>query len=126
MAAFPRSDIDERQNVIARCQSAGLVAAGDCAGMADVEIDETELEQWTGAVDTVLDRLRDFFLPDDFPFDFTPESLAPLEAVLLDRSEPRGDFLESALAYVGQVALELTGGTWAVGRHPAEVPDDAP
>lgn len=94
--------------------------------MADVEIDETEREQWTDAVDTVLDRLRDFFLPDDFPFDFTPESLVPLEALLLDRAEPSGDFLESVLAYVGQVALELTGGTWAVGRRPAEVPADAP
>lgn len=101
--------------------------------MADVEIDERELAEWTGKVDIVIDRLGDFFLPEDFPLDFTPESLRPLEAIVRERYAPdappvfaAGDFVESLIAYVGEVFVRLTGGAWAVGRSPATVPADAP
>jgi hypothetical protein len=76
---------------------------------------------WDDTVDIVLDRLRDFFLPADFPFDLSPGSLTPLEALLLERYAPESppvaagdDFIESLIAYVGEVARRMTGGTWQV------------
>jgi hypothetical protein len=91
-------------------------------------------DEWNATVDIKLDRLRDFFLPADLPSDLSPGSLRPLETLLLERYAPEpaplpagDDFIESLLAYVGEVAIRLVGGEWRIGRDgvPFVVPDPA-
>ncbi|WP_433292972.1 hypothetical protein ACQP2F_29440 [Actinoplanes sp. CA-030573] len=72
----------------------------------------TGLTAWQDEIDIVLDRLRDFELPADFRFDFSADSLDALEAELLARGNPGGDFLESATAYVGEAFRRAGGGEW--------------
>ncbi len=47
------------------------------------EIDEPT-GQWLDDMDLVLDHFRYDLLPRDFPFDFSPDSLATLEPLLVD------------------------------------------
>jgi hypothetical protein len=83
------------------------------------ETPDERLETWCAELDPVLARLQAFELPADFPFDFTPASLARLEAIALDRfprgtapATPAGSFLESATAYIGEALLRAGGGDW--------------
>jgi hypothetical protein len=98
-----------------------------------------ELDRWLLGLDLILDRLRDDYAPDDFPFDYSPESLAPLEALVLDEYPPdrrpqgSGPFLESAMAYLGEALMRVGGGRWAIGPYrpgrtaqaPLACPDEA-
>ncbi len=107
--------------------------------MSDIEPDNDPLTEWTEVVDIVIDRLQDFFLPADFPLDYSPESLRRLESLVIARYArgvplPYGDdFIESVVAYAGEVLIRMTGGTWAIGPHssgttvevPYVVPDPA-
>jgi hypothetical protein len=86
-----------------------------------------ELQEWLETIDVVLDRLRDFFLPKDFPFDYSPASLERLEELVLDEypevpPQPGGSggaFVESVMAYLGEALMRTAGGHWAFRPHPA-------
>jgi hypothetical protein len=89
------------------------------------EIDEPT-GQWLDDMDLVLDHFRYDLLPRDFPFDFSPDSLATLEPLLVDEwpadGGPRtvdGDFARGALTYLGESLMRVAGGRWRWSGGPA-------
>lgn len=82
------------------------------------------LDEWLAPIDAALDRWRTTQLPDDFPFDYSSDSLAALERLVLDRFDgpaalaaADGDeFLAGAVRYVGETALRLWPCRWTY-RH---------
>lgn len=74
------------------------------------------LNEWLRGMPPVLIRLRDVYLGEDFPFDFSPESLDHLEARLLEHygadDVPEPEVEESVTAYLGEVLMRTAGGTW--------------
>lgn len=72
------------------------------------------LREWLDELDPILARLRDWLLPDDFPFDYSASSLGELERILLAEAPERyTPLVESAAAYVGEALLRAGGGEWA-------------
>src|SRR2546423_5395368 len=88
--------------------------------------DEDPLQEWLDTIDIVLDRLRDFHLPEDFPFDYSTASLSRMEELVLDEyaempaqpSDSGGAFIESVLAYLGEALMRTAGGHWAIQPQP--------
>lgn len=78
------------------------------------------LDEWLATMDTALDRWRTAQLPDGFPFDYSPASLAALERLVLDRFDGPAsleagvgdEFFEGAVRYVGQTAVRLWPCHW--------------
>ncbi|MFI9052829.1 hypothetical protein [Streptomyces sp. NPDC053427] len=78
------------------------------------------LDEWLAPMDAALARWRTAHLPDDFPFDHSPDSLAVLERLVLDRFDgpaaleaaAEGAFFEGAVRYVGETALRLWPCRW--------------
>lgn len=104
--------------------------------MVSTRTDEGDaLGRWLEELSPTLDGLRDFQVPEDFPFDFTPDSLVPLEGLLLDRAPdgarpaPGEDSLLDGMAgYVGETLLRLAGGAWVwdhTSRRPVVQSDPA-
>lgn len=91
----------------------------------------SELTDWLEALEPILARLRDFELPQEFSFDYSTESLDELESILLERFSPGSapavdtGFAESAVAYVGEALMRVTGGSWEWRDEPQVRPDDA-
>lgn len=87
------------------------------------------LQKWIGALPYQLLLLEKVLLPDDFPLDYTPNSLEALEARLLEHDESvqdpekRAEFMEGAMAYLGEVLLGIAGGGWGWNTRPV---DDLP
>ncbi|MFG2828350.1 hypothetical protein ACGFWI_12935 [Streptomyces sp. NPDC048434] len=87
------------------------------------------LETWIGDLPYHLLRLEKVLLPEGFPFDYSTESLDALEARLLEHHdsdqdpEKRVEFVESAMAYLGEVLLGTAGGAWSWNTRPV---DDRP
>ncbi|WP_411135534.1 hypothetical protein [Streptomyces sp. C10] len=85
------------------------------------------LQTWTDDLPYQLLLLEKVHLPEDFSFDYGPKSLAELETRLLEHddsvqeSEKRTEFVESAMAYLGEVLLGVAGGAW--GWHTRPVGD---
>ncbi|MGE7438534.1 MULTISPECIES: hypothetical protein [Kitasatospora] len=77
------------------------------------------LRKWIGDLPYQLRVLERVLLPADFCFDYSPASLEALEAVLLEHhgrvqdTGKRREFVESAMAYLGEVLLGVAGGAWA-------------
>ncbi|MEO3868460.1 hypothetical protein ABGB18_06485 [Nonomuraea sp. B12E4] len=81
-------------------------------------------------MDTVLERWRARYLPGDFPFDFTIESVSALEPLVLERfDDPRSvraddEFVQGAVRYLGEATLRAWPSRWAfLGWRPY---DDLP
>ncbi|GAA3775535.1 hypothetical protein GCM10022225_74370 [Plantactinospora mayteni] len=78
------------------------------------------LDEWLGVMDVVLERWRNRHLPDDFPFDFSLDSLAALERLMLDRFDSpeavraaAGDeFVDGAVRYLGETAVRAWPCRW--------------
>ncbi|MBT2510789.1 hypothetical protein J7I98_34205 [Streptomyces sp. ISL-98] len=87
------------------------------------------LQKWIGDLPYQLLLLEKVLLTDDFPFDYSPKSLDALEARLLQRyesaqvPEKRTEFVESAMAYLGEILLGIAGGAWGWNTRPV---DDLP
>ncbi|MFJ3950900.1 hypothetical protein ACIPXV_12745 [Streptomyces libani] len=85
------------------------------------------LQTWTDDLPYQLLLLEKVHLPEDFSFDYGPKSLTELETRLLEHddsvqeSEKRTEFVESAMAYLGEVLLGIAGGAW--GWHTRPVGD---
>lgn len=79
----------------------------------------SELDDWLELMHPRLARLQDSELPDDFPFDYSRESLEAIEAIILERfddgawstPDARG-FVEGAMGYLGEALLRVGGGAW--------------
>ncbi|MFF3844129.1 hypothetical protein [Streptomyces sp. NPDC002328] len=74
---------------------------------------EQLLERWLDDLQVLAARLQQVHLPGDFPFDYTPASLAALEEALLDE-EPDDAFRRAATVYAGEVLMDICGGRWDV------------
>lgn len=80
------------------------------------------LDEWLAPMDAALDRWRTAHLPDGFPFDYSSDSLAALERLVLDRFdgpaalEAADEFFAGAVRYVGETALRLWPCRWTY-RH---------
>ncbi|MGY5128204.1 hypothetical protein [Streptomyces nigrescens] len=87
------------------------------------------LQKWIDDLPYQLLLLEKVHLPEDFSLDYGPKSLAALEARLLEQddsvqeSEQRREFVESAMAYLGEVLLGVAGGAWGWNTRPV---DDLP
>ncbi|MFD8543092.1 hypothetical protein [Streptomyces sp. NPDC059649] len=87
------------------------------------------LQQWIGDLPYQLLLLEKVLLGRSTPFDYSPESLETLEARLLEHHdsvqepEKRAEFVESAMAYLGEVLLGIAGGGWGWNTRPV---DDRP
>lgn len=81
---------------------------------------DARLEDWRELMHPRLARLQDFELPDDFPFDYSRDSLNQLEVIVLERFEVGSwstpdarSFVEGAMGYLGEALLRIGGGSWA-------------
>jgi hypothetical protein len=93
-----------------------------------------ELDAWLSSLDYLLDHLRDRYVPADFPLDYSSRSLVALERLVLARypepatphsTEDSGGFVQSAMAYLGEVLLRTGGGRWTFDAAPLVAPDGA-
>lgn len=84
------------------------------------------LQQWIGDLPYQLLLLEKVHLGRSTPFDYSPESLETLEARLLEHHdavqepEKRAEFVESAMAYLGEVLLGTAGGGWGWNTRPVD------
>ncbi|MES4907245.1 MULTISPECIES: hypothetical protein [unclassified Streptomyces] len=82
------------------------------------------LDEWLTPMDAALVRWRTTHLPDDFPFDYSLDSIAALEQLVLDRFDGPAsldaaagdDFFAGAVRYVGEAALRMWPCRWTY-RH---------
>lgn len=84
------------------------------------------LDAWLTPMGAALDRWRTAHLPDDFPFDYSPDSLLVLERLVLDRfdgpaplqaaADAGDEFHAGAVRYVGETALRMWPCRWTY-RH---------
>ncbi|WP_251061402.1 hypothetical protein [Streptomyces sp. ISL-100] len=87
------------------------------------------LQKWMGDLPYQLLLLEKVLLLEGFSFDYTPKSLDTLEARLLEHydsvqdTKKRTEFVESAMAYLGEVLLGIAGGAWGWNTRPV---DDLP
>ncbi|MFF8864870.1 hypothetical protein ACF08B_22755 [Streptomyces sp. NPDC015139] len=73
----------------------------------------TLLDRWLDDLQVLAARLEQVHLPADFPFDYSPGSLAVLEQALLD-GEHDDAFRRAATAYIGEVLMDVCGGRWDI------------
>ncbi|REK84916.1 hypothetical protein DY245_40620 [Streptomyces inhibens] len=87
------------------------------------------LQKWIADLPYQLLLLEKVLLGEGFPFDYSPKSLDALEARLLEHHDSaqdpakRKEFVESAMAYLGEVLLGIAGGAWGWNTRPV---DDLP
>lgn len=84
------------------------------------------LEDWLEGMQPRLAGLVDFEMPAGALPDYSPESLARLEADLVARGKPGADFAERVAGYLGEALLSVAGGCWGWDyRHdlPVVLPD---
>lgn len=81
-----------------------------------------QFEQWLEEMHPRLARFEDFLMPQSWTRGFRRESLAELEAHMLERwpdraafaEQPDPDFVDGAVRYIGETLLRLGGGSWFV------------
>ncbi|MFF3260570.1 hypothetical protein ACFYWO_15540 [Streptomyces sp. NPDC002932] len=100
-------------------------------GSAD-ETGGEQLAAWIDDVPARVMRLNTWYTPEEFEPDMSAESLALLEDAIVFTYRPEGtpdseDFLQGAMAYLGEALMTVGGGRWAwstTGR-PVVLPDPA-
>ncbi|MFI0352907.1 hypothetical protein [Actinomadura sp. 9N407] len=88
------------------------------------------LERWQRQMPEQLEQWRAGFVPEDIVLDFSKDSLAALEQVVLDRfrdedevtHESNADFVEGAVRYLGETLVRAGFAHW----HYQDWGDDAP
>lgn len=99
--------------------------------MMDPAVAEQRLEEWRESLNPVVERLA-FFVPADFPFNYSAASLDLLERVVLERfppgltPAPDGGFVESVMGYLGEALLRVGGGGWEWDTDPGSATFDQP
>jgi hypothetical protein len=80
----------------------------------------SSIEEWVESMEPRLARLEELYLPEKFDADFSGDSLAALEAVLVQHfhdghdllAADGGGFVECAAGYTGEALLRVAGGSW--------------
>ncbi|WP_147404019.1 hypothetical protein [Nocardia panacis] len=78
------------------------------------------LDRWLAEMGSALERWRRSYLPADFPFDFTLDSLDALEPIVLARypdraaldAEDDAEFTTGTVRYIGEVLLRVAPSRW--------------
>ncbi|MCL7375249.1 hypothetical protein [Streptomyces sp. 35G-GA-8] len=75
------------------------------------------LNEWLSSMNDALDSWRQEFLPNDFPFNFTLDSLDELESLLLQRytvddSVDSDSMTEGAVRYIGETLRRNVASRW--------------
>lgn len=78
------------------------------------------LDRWLASMGSALEQWRRFYLPADFPFDFTLDSLDALEPIVLARYpdqaaidvEDNAEFTTGTVRYIGEVLLRVAPARW--------------
>ncbi|MFD3942694.1 hypothetical protein [Streptomyces sp. NPDC058579] len=103
-------------------------AEGPTNGAAEGE----RLAAWIDDVPARVMRLDTWYTPEDFTPDMSQESLRLLEDALVFTYQPEGtpesqDFLQGAMAYLGEALMAVGGGRWAMSAadRPVVLPDPA-
>ncbi|MFC4494721.1 hypothetical protein ACFPA8_11320 [Streptomyces ovatisporus] len=91
---------------------------------------DPDLAEWIGDVPALVMRLDTWHTPAHFRPDLTADSLRVLEeAVVLtyvpEETEDSRDFLQGAMAYLGEALMHAGGGRWGWSSdgHPVVLPD---
>lgn len=78
------------------------------------------LDRWLASMGSALPQWRRSYLPADFPFDFTLDSLDALEPIVLARYpdqdaidvEDNAEFTTGTVRYIGEVLLRVAPARW--------------
>ncbi|MFQ6326676.1 hypothetical protein ACLMAL_11110 [Nocardia sp. CWNU-33] len=78
------------------------------------------LDRWLATMGSALEQWRRCYLPADFPFDFTLDSLDALEQIVLERYpdqaaigiEDNAEFTTGTVRYIGEVLLRVAPARW--------------
>ncbi|MEV6323477.1 hypothetical protein AB0M45_20110 [Nocardia sp. NPDC051787] len=78
------------------------------------------LDRWLASMGSALEQWRRSYLPADFPFDFTLDSLDALEPIVLARYpdqaaigvEDNAEFTTGTVRYIGEVLLRVAPARW--------------
>ncbi|MEV4759355.1 hypothetical protein AB0J86_30265 [Micromonospora sp. NPDC049559] len=70
------------------------------------------LEEWLESMQPRIAGLLDLELPQGREWDYSPDSLARLEAEVLARAVPTPDFRQRVSGYLGEALLTTAGGRW--------------
>jgi hypothetical protein len=78
------------------------------------------LDSWLAGMEGALEQWRRSYLPADFPFDFTLDSLEVLEPIVLARYpdqaaigiEDNAEFTTGTVRYIGEVLLRVAPARW--------------
>jgi hypothetical protein len=78
------------------------------------------LDEWSIGMEAALHAWREEYLPSDFPFDFSFNSLDALEGIVLERygspndvdSAENAEFTEGAVRYIGEVVVRNVPSRW--------------
>ncbi|MFF9018568.1 hypothetical protein ACF09C_37105 [Streptomyces sp. NPDC014870] len=105
---------------------------GSTDGTADGTTDGERLAEWIEDVPARVMRLDTWYTPADFTPDMSAESLGLLEDALVFTYRPEGtpesqDFLQGAMAYLGEALMAAGGGRWgwSADDRPVVLPDPA-
>ncbi|NBE50284.1 hypothetical protein [Streptomyces boluensis] len=89
-----------------------------------------DLAAWVADVPALVMRLEIWHTPEHFTLDLTVESLRVLEEAIVFTYAPEGtdesrDFLQGAMAYLGEALMNIGGGSWGwtAEGHPVVRPD---
>ncbi|MBT2440183.1 hypothetical protein J7E93_08650 [Streptomyces sp. ISL-36] len=91
---------------------------------------DEQVAQWIGDVPALVMRLDTWYTPEEFHPDMSQESLRLLEEAVVFTYQPEGtpesrDFLQGAMAYLGEALMAVGGGRWgrSADGHPVVLPD---
>ncbi|WP_280397503.1 hypothetical protein [Nocardia carnea] len=86
------------------------------------------LDSWLAGMGSALAQWRRSYLPADFPFDFTLDSLNALEPIVLARFpdqaaidvEDNAEFTTGTVRYIGEVLLRVAPARWGYQDRPGD------
>ncbi|MFE7775764.1 hypothetical protein ACFU5O_18055 [Streptomyces sp. NPDC057445] len=100
------------------------------SGPMDAVAAGEELSEWVADVPGLVMRLDTWHTPEHFHPDMSADSLGTLEETVVLTYEPEGtdesrDFLQGAMAYLGEALMHVGGGRWGwnTAGHPVVLPD---
>ncbi|GAB2766481.1 hypothetical protein [Streptomyces bullii] len=96
----------------------------------DATVDGEDLVRWISDVPALVMRLDTWHTPEHFRTDLSVDSLQLLEEAIVftyapEETDDSQDWLQGAMAYLGEALMHIGGGRWGWSRagHPVVLPD---